>query len=298
VLIYEHLPIPWCGLQEPIRRPAVSGQFYASDADELRSQIRECFTHPHGPGKHPPSDVVLEGAVALLSPHAGYMYSGPVAAHGYYAISGLRSQVDVVIILGPNHWGIGSGVATFRGGYWATPLGRARIDTEAAKAIVAESGFIDFDELAHSREHSIEVQLPFLQYIFSPDVAFVPICMALQDRRTAEDVGRAVARVAAERRAFIIASSDFTHYEPHEVAERKDRQLLKAISALNVLEHYTVLERLNVTACGYGPIAATLTAAKALGAVSGRLLKYATSGDTSGRYDSVVGYASMIFSRG
>jgi AmmeMemoRadiSam system protein B len=226
------------------------------------------------------------------------MYSGPVAAHGYYAISGLKNKVELIVILGPNHWGIGSGVATYPGGYWATPLGNARIDSEAAKEIIHESGLVDFDESAHGREHSIEVQIPFLQYIFSPDVTVLPICMALQDRRTSEDVGRAVAKIAFKRKTLIIASSDFTHYEPHEAAVRKDRQLLNAISALNVVEHYTVLERLNVTACGYGPIAATLTAAKALGADSGHLLKYATSGDTSGKYDAVVGYASMIFSRG
>ncbi|MBI2184895.1 MAG: MEMO1 family protein [Thaumarchaeota archaeon] len=276
-----------------VRYPAVAGQFYAAEKEDLLQSIQECFTSKLGPGKTlgdaPPTPIK-----GVVMPHAGYMYSGPVAAHGYLACSSLK-HVKLAVIVGPNHWGIGSGVATFRGGFWRTPLGNVEVDDAAAEALVKASGIVDFDETAHKREHSIEVQVPFLQYIFKQGFKILPVSMALQDHDTAVDVGKALAKVVQARDALLIASSDFTHYEPHEEAQRKDLELVKTILELDVSRFYTVLRRLNVTACGYGPVACIITAVKELGAEKARLLKYATSGDSSGDYSSVVGYASIVF---
>lgn len=278
----------------PVRPPAVAGQFYPADKEELASNIEDCFTHKLGPGKAPPASEAYGTLVGLVSPHAGYMYSGPVAAHGYYA-SSARADITTFIILGPNHWGVGSGVATYKEGSWRTPLGDVEIDKAAAQELAQASGLVDFDETAHRNEHSIEVQVPFLQRIFTKGFKILPVSMALQDRATAVELGQAVSEVAAKRKAFLIASSDFTHYQDHKTAARKDGELIKAIERLDVNQFYTTLERLDVSACGYGPIAATMTATKILGAKGGRLLKYATSGDTTGDYSSVVGYASIAF---
>lgn len=277
----------------PVRSPAVAGSFYPSDRDELLRLLENSFTHPLGPGRRPPASEDFGKPLALISPHAGYVYSGPVAAHGYYASSSIGVQ-PLFLVVGPNHWGIGSGVAVFPEGKWATPLGEVEVDAIAAKRLVRASGIVDFDEVAHRNEHSIEVQVPFLQYTFPPGFRILAISMALQDAETAKDVGEALAEVIQERPALLVASSDLTHYEPHETAAKKDAALIKAIEALDVARYYSVLERLNVSACGYGPMATVMTAAKRLGATQARLLKYATSGETGGDYNAVVGYASVL----
>jgi AmmeMemoRadiSam system protein B len=277
-----------------LRRPAVAGIFYPSNFDELKASIEDSFLHKLGPGKKPPSNEAIGEKVVLVSPHAGYMYSGPVAAYGYYACSYLR-RIELVVIAGPNHYGIGSGVATVREGVWETPLGRVEIDGDSARRLVDLSGIIDFDDSAHIKEHSIEVQIPFLQYIFHDKIKILPISMMLQDMNTAIDVGKAIADCVKDKKFLLIASSDFTHYEPQEVASRKDSEAIKAILQMDVSKLYDVIENLNITMCGYGPVAAMITAAKELSITNGKLLKYATSGDITGDYSSVVGYASILF---
>lgn len=277
-----------------LRRPAVAGIFYPSNFDELKASIEDSFLHKLGPGKKPPSNEAIGEKVVLVSPHAGYMYSGPVAANGYYACSYLKG-IELVVIAGPNHYGIGSGVATVREGVWETPLGRVEIDGDSARRLVELSGIIDFDDSAHIKEHSIEVQIPFLQYIFHDKIKILPISMMLQDMSTAIDVGKAIADCVKDKKFLLIASSDFTHYEPQEVASRKDSEAIKAILQMDVSKLYDVIENLNITMCGYGPVAAMITAAKELSITNGKLLKYATSGDITGDYSSVVGYASILF---
>lgn len=272
-----------------VRKPVVSGSFYPSNRSELIRSIEWAFTHEFGPGRLPPAEEVEE-VKAIVSPHAGYMYSGPVAAHGYFSVSNM--DVELVIVTGPNHWGMGSMLSTYEGDAWETPLGLVEIDKKVAKGIARESGLVDFDELSHLREHSIEVQLPFLQYIYK-QFKFVPICMGIQGRSTAEELGRAVAKVIKGKKVLLVASSDFTHYEPHEVAVRKDSELIKTIENLDVSRFYTVLERTGSSTCGYGAIAMAMIAAKELGASKGEVLKYATSGDITGDKGSVVGYASI-----
>ncbi len=277
-----------------VRAPAVAGSFYEAEEPDLRERINSCFVHHLGPGKLPPAPEPQKKIFGLVLPHAGYVYSGPIAAHGYYLCSGIV-DLELAVIIGPNHWGIGSGVATCPGDYWKTPMGNLAIDKDAAKQLVDSSGIVDYDETAHAREHSIEVHLPFLQFIKGSDLKILPVSMALQDIDTAVEVGKSLASFLNKRSAILIASSDFTHYEKHEVASRKDSEAIRAITELDVKKHYSTIQRMNISACGYGPIAAVMTAVKVLGARGGRLLKYATSGDTGGDFTSVVGYASIAF---
>jgi AmmeMemoRadiSam system protein B len=279
-----------------IRLPSQAGAFYAGKAESLKRQIEECFLHELGPGKIP---TVVKGPrriIGLICPHAGYMYSGPVAAHAYYNLA-LDGKPDIVVLFGPNHTGYGSALAIMNEGFWRTPLGDVEVDSETANKIVKEARIVDVDDSAHRHEHSIEVQLPFLQYLFGSEFKIVPICFLMQDLPSARDVGQAVARVLSGKNALIIASSDMTHYEPQKSAEKKDRLALQAVEALDEERFYSVIEEHRITACGYGPIMALITASKALGAKEAKLLCYRTSGDVIGDYSAVVGYAAVQFTK-
>ena len=277
------------------RPPAVSGIFYPSNPFELQKSLEQSFLDMNfGPGRMPPS-LDRKKIYGIISPHAGYAYSGSVAANGYYQVSNMN--YETVIITGPNHYGIGSGVATMRQSLWKTPLGDVEVNTDFADTI-SKNTAIDMDDFSHIRDHCLEVQLPFLQCIRKDDTfRIVPIIMNLQDIETAKDVGRTIAQAitSASTKALLIASSDFTHYEPNEEAHRKDLELIDTILSLDVSSFYSVLERLDISACGYGAIASIMIAVKELGASKGELLRYATSGDTTGDKSSVVGYASIVF---
>ena len=279
------------------RFPAVAGTFYAATKDGLVKQIRECFLHRLGPGSLP--EVSEDGErriTALVSPHAGYMYSGPVAAHGYHRLAS-DGRPEVFVIIGPNHTGYGSPVSMVDRGVWVTPLGEAVVDEDVAKAVFKVSGIVDVDPVAHRYEHSIEVQLPFLQYLYGPSIRFVPICMGLQDLETSREVGEAVAEALEEVDGVVIASTDLTHYEPQRLAEEKDRAMIEAIVSMDEARVMQVLESKAVSACGYGPVCASIVASKRLGARIGELLSYRTSGDVTGDYSAVVGYCSVAFMR-
>jgi AmmeMemoRadiSam system protein B len=224
------------------------------------------------------------------------MYSGPVAAHSYFSMA-VDGKPDVVVILGPNHTGQGSGLAVMKEGVWRTPLGDAQIDKETADQILRGSGIIDVDELAHVYEHSIEVQLPFLQYLYGSAFRFVPISFLMQDFESSHEVGQAVAEALRGKNAVVIASTDMTHYEPQEKAEKKDGKALSALEKLDEREFFSTVEGYNITACGYGPVVALVTAVKLLGARKGQILCYKTSGDVIGDYSAVVGYASVAFTK-
>ncbi len=280
-----------------VRRPTQAGSFYAGDARTLKAQIEGCFLHPFGPGKLPTVDTNgPRRIVGLVCPHAGYMYSGPVAANAYYELA-LDGKPDTVVIMGPNHTGYGSALSLMDEGVWRTPLGDVEVDTVVARALCHETGLLDADELAHKFEHSVEVQLPFLQYLYGNGFKFVPICFQLQDFESADEVGNALVEVLSERNAIIVASSDFTHYEPQASAERKDLSALEAVQAMDPKRFVDIIEERNVTACGYGPIAATITSAKGLLAKGATLLRYKTSGDITGDKSSVVGYAAVSFKK-
>ena len=277
-----------------LRKPAVAGSFYPSDRDALLRMIDACFVHPLGPGALPPAKEGSSQIVACVVPHAGYEYSGPVAAHSYLHVSSLPDP-ELAVVVAPNHYGIGSGVSAFEGGEWETPLGRMKVDGEAARTLAREAGVVAFDPEAQRIEHSLEVQLPFLQRLYGDRVPFVPVSLAFQDPGTTAEVAKGVVAAVRGRRSVIIASSDFTHYEPAEQARKKDLALAKDIESMNVGSFYATLERLEVTACGFGAIATVMAAAKALGFRRAELLKYANSGDTTGDNSSVVGYGALRF---
>jgi len=280
-----------------VRQPCQAGAFYEGTAESLRRQIRNCFLHELGPRKLP--DVAksdLRKVMGLVCPHAGYAFSGPVAAHAYYKLA-LDGKPDVVVILGPNHTGYGSPLAVMSEGFWRTPLGDVEIDTEIANKIMRESRIVDVDESAHRFEHSIEVQLPFLQYLYGSQFRIVPICFLMQDLDSVKEVGRAVSSVLMGKNAVVIASSDMTHYEPQERALENDMMAIRTIESMNEDMFYSTVEKRGISACGYGPIAGLITAAKTMGSKEAKLLCYKTSGDVIGDYSSVVGYAAMYFTK-
>ena len=280
-----------------IRRPTQAGAFYEGEAEALKTQIENCFLQEFGPKKRPtvnkngPREVV-----GLVCPHAGYMFSGAVAANAYHELA-QDGKPDTAVILGPNHTGYGSALAVMNEGVWRTPLGDVEVDGEIANQIVQEARLVDVDDAAHRFEHSIEVQLPFLQYLYGSEFKFVPLCFHMQDLSSAVEVGKALVEVLASKNAVIIASSDMTHYEPQANAAAKDVAALKAVEAMDEKQFYSIIENQNVTACGYGPIATVITAAKGLGAKEAKLLCYKSSGDVTGDYSSVVGYAALSFKK-
>jgi len=280
-----------------IRRPSVAGAFYEGKTESLKTQIEGCFLHDFGPKEIPKvAEAGPRKILGLVCPHAGYMFSGPVAANAYYRLA-LDGKPKVAVIFGPNHTGHGSPLATMTEGIWRTPLGDVDIDDETANRIVHEARIVDIDESAHRFEHSIEVQLPFLQYLYGTDFKLVPICFLMQDLPSAREIGQAVAKALIDKNAVIIASSDMTHYEPQETAAKKDKLALEAVESMDENRFYSIIEKYNISACGYGPIVAAITAAKSLGAKEAKTLCYKTSGDIIGDYSGVVGYAAVCFTK-
>ena len=275
-----------------IRTPAVSGTFYPENEKKLKNLIHECFMHPIGPGKTSPTDSD-EKIYGVICPHAGFVYSGPVACHSFYSLSASSSKL--AIIVGPNHYGIGQNVASMIDASWKTPLGLVEVDSDSVLELREHLDILEIDSFSHSKEHSIEVQIPMLQDVFSDEMKILPISLINQEQKTATLVGSAIAKIAQEKDALLIGSSDFTHYEENEFAHRQDLALIDPILKLDIDEFYKILDERKVTACGFGAIASIMTACKELGATEGKLLQYATSGDVSGDKSSVVGYASIIF---
>jgi len=271
-----------------MRRPSVAGQFYAGDAKSLRSQIEQCFMGPLGPGKVPVLGSGGRSIIGGICPHAGYMYSGMVAAHFYHRLAE-DGFPESFVIIGPNHTGRGSGLAIAKDDF-ETPLGVAKLDRELAKMLRRD--LVDEDEEAHEYEHSIEVQLPFLQFL-KPDIRFVPICMGFQDYEAATSVGRSIGEAMREKDIVVIASTDFSHYVPKNEAKRKDSMALDAITRMDPKGLFEVVRDEDISMCGYGPVMAALTACAGGKAT---VLKYASSGDVHPMRD-VVGYAAVVIEK-
>jgi len=267
------------------RKPIVAGQFYPASAPELKRMIKGMVEER----------AKKQDAIGVISPHAGYIYSGPVAGA---VISRIRFK-DTFIIMGPNHSGRGKPFSIMTEGRWQTPLGEVEIDSEMGKRILAHSKYLEEDMEAHLHEHSIEVQLPFLQY-FKTDFKLVPIVLAHAGAAIYKEIGRALAKAVKEsgNKAVIIASSDMTHYEAQASAQKKDTQAIEAVLALDEDELLKRVAELDISMCGYAPAVSLIVAAKELGAKGAELVKYQTSGDTSGDYSSVVGYAGIIIKGG
>jgi AmmeMemoRadiSam system protein B len=223
------------------------------------------------------------------------MYSGPVAASAFYELA-KDGKPDTVILMGPNHTGYGSALSMMREGIWQTPLGNVEIDTALADQITQETSLIDVDEVAHRYEHSIEVQLPFLQFLYGDAFKVVPICFLMQDYDSAFEVGSALEEALDATNTVVIASSDMTHYEPAKKAAEKDNAALKSVIDLDAKRFYETVEAQNITACGYAPITALITYANGVCAKA-QLLNYHNSGDITGDHSSVVGYAAVSFTK-
>ena len=225
-------------------------------------------------------------------PHAGYMYSGQVAAHAYAALASL-GRPDLAIILGPNHHSLTPPLALSPARAWRTPLGELTVDMDMVRSVESRVPGAVPSEMAHRSEHSIEVQLPFLQHLYGDDVRVVPITVGDQSAGTCLPLGRVLGEMLKDAAAVVLASSDFSHYMPARAAESMDRHALDAILALDPgrLDEEVRLRRLSM--CGWGPIMAMLECMKRLGTTHARLLKYATSGDVSGDYGQVVAYAAV-----
>jgi len=266
-----------------IREPVVAGQFYPASPSQLKKMIRGMVDEK----------AEKEEVIGLVSPHAGYPYSGPVAGA---TISRIKFK-ETFVIMGPNHHtDIGKPLSIMTEGTWKTPLGDVEIDSELAKQILDTSSFLEEDAKAHQHEHSIEVQLPFLQY-FKTDIKIVPIVLApYASGATYKEIGKELAQTIKEsgKEVVIIASSDMTHYEPQEVAQSKDAQAIEAVLDLNEDELLKRVDELNISMCGYAPTTALIAAAKELGATRAELVRYQTSGDITGDYSAVVGYAGII----
>jgi AmmeMemoRadiSam system protein B len=224
------------------------------------------------------------------------MYSGPVAASAFYELA-LDGKPETVVILGPNHTGYGSALALMCEGVWRTPLGDVEIDSGLADKILHETSLVDADELAHRYEHSIEVQLPFLQFLYGNKFKIVPICFQLQDYDSAVEVGMALTEALADANTVVIASSDMTHYEPAKAASTKDQAALKAVIDMDAKRFYETVESQNITACGFMPITSLITYANGVGAKEAKILSYHNSGDITGDHSSVVGYAAVSFKK-
>ena len=269
------------------RHPAVAGLFYQGEADPLRNEIESCYRR--GPGSLPPGPA-KDDIIAVICPHAGYMYSGMVACHSYHAISG--NTYPYVVMVGPDHRSAGPGLSLSGHDHWETPL---------MSSPVVHSDALDGcgairDEATHRPEHSLEVQLPIIQYTFGA-IPILPVLMSDQSRDAAVRLGRSLTGLPSEGgRPAVVASSDLTHYEPDGVARDKDAALMHAILKMDMESFYEVLHRRRVSACGYGAIAAIMEYAREMGASGGRLHRYATSGDAGGDYSAVVGYCSISFS--
>ena len=281
-----------------IRRPAVAGLFYPGTPSELRVMIEELFKSIGSDGIPSPNNEGARRITALMLPHAGYIYSGRTAAAGYRLLAA-DGTPETIILLGPNHTGMGAGLSISDSDRWETPLGWVEVDKELGEAVVEIYDEVSFDDLAHMSEHSIEVQIPFLQAIYGSTVRILPLSMALQSPEYSISLGRALATatIKLERDALVIASSDMSHYVPETVAEARDRKVLERVVQMDIEGMYRLIIELDVSMCGPGPVAAAIEFSKVMGAREGRLIRYSTSAETTGDRSSVVGYASVVFSR-
>ena len=289
-----------------VRKPTVAGMFYPDTKEGVAQEIKQCFLDPPGPGELPEKGGGDSTLFGVIVPHAGYRFSGGIAAHSYKAIVD-AGFFDVFIILGPNHHGIGSGVALSPHDIWQTPLGETPVDDVLKKTLLG--GIIDIDDVAHSyQENSIEVQLPFLQYIAkNHPFSIAPILMSMQDFETSKEVGEQLAEAIDKdkRRICIIASTDFSHegfsygrapprtLQVDEFVRRQDEYAINRILEMDGEGLVHILNERRISMCGYGPVVALLTAAKKLKKDTVELLKYGTSYDIHPDSNACVGYGAF-----
>ncbi len=270
-----------------MRATAVAGYFYPGSAEELQQLVSDCMLRAGAFKKE-------KSALGGIAPHAGFQYSGVAAAATYLSIKEMETA-DTVVVLGPNHAGGGS-LLSLSLDTWGTPLGPVENNTELGKMIQSEAKYLDFDEKAHVLEHSIEVQLPFIQ-MRNPKAKIVPICMMDQSLGASVDLGKALFNAVSEygKEVVVVASSDFSHYVSPETAKRNDNAALSFITAMDVRGFQQRVEGRGWSICGYGPISALMECAKKMRCKEGETIHYTNSGEYGGEKDRVVGYASVIF---
>jgi MEMO1 family protein len=266
-----------------IRPPAVAGTWYPGSAAALTRAVDDYLSRAGGDDDAAP----FERLVALIAPHAGLIYSGPVAAYAYRLLR--RHAFDIVVLVGPSHYVAFDGVAIYPAGGFQTPLGMARIAEDCAADIIAATPVVREYAAAHAREHSLEMQLPFVQHL-APNVPIVPLVMGSQTADTARALGDALAAALRDRRALLVASTDLSHYQDAATAARLDQVVVDHVSRFDADGLQRALDRNPNHACGGGPTVAVMRAARVLGARDAVVLKYADSGDVSGDKSSVVGY--------
>ncbi|MBA3269867.1 MAG: AmmeMemoRadiSam system protein B [Acidobacteria bacterium] len=275
-----------------LRRAAVAGTWYPATAERLNGALA---THLHNAGAQGAAAPCANSElIALVAPHAGLMYSGPVAAHAYRLLEG--RTFDTIIVVGPSHYVTFEGASIWRAGAFETPLGNLRIDEDMASAIIDGCPIVSDLPAAHAREHSIEMQLPFLASL-APTARIVPLVMGHQTRDTAFALADCLAAVASQKNALLIASSDLSHFFEAAIAASLDHQVAEHVETLDADGLMARLERRPEHACGGGPMVSVLRAATALGGATSRVLQYADSGDVSGDKSSVVGYLAAAIWR-
>ncbi len=266
------------------RKPAVGGYFYPGREDALKKMVAGMLD----------TEIEKEKAICVVSPHAGFEYSGSVAGAVFSSVE----LPETFVILGPSHQPIQSRVAIMTEGVWETPLGQTQIESSLAELIMSHSPLIEKDEVAHVHEHSLEVQLPFIQYL-KEDVAIVPLCLSYHlSFKELKDLGRAIAKGIKEfkKDVLIVASTDMSHYVEQSVAKEKDFLAIDRILELDAQGLHDTVERENISMCGFQPTTSALIASTELGAEKAILIKYKTSGDRTGDYSKVVGYAGIRIS--
>lgn len=262
------------------RQPAVAGQFYPGNAKKLQSELAELITET----------TFTQNVRGIIAPHAGYMYSGAIAGKVY----GTIKIPPAVLIIGPNHHGVGAPVALYPDGEWLTPLAPVAISARLNTLLSSHVPFVQLDAAAHRFEHSLEVQVPFIQHR-RPDAVISALCLGFGDYATVEALGLGIAAAIREfgEDVLIVASSDMTHYESADAARRKDEQALQRILALDPEDLLRICRHEHITMCGVVPAAVMLVAARALGATHAEQVAYATSGDITGDNSQVVAYAAV-----
>lgn len=293
-------------LSMQVREMAVAGQFYPLRKEQLLLQLNEFFeTEKRQKTKKEVAEEIVEKeskerkkvkknnekekATAIIVPHAGYIYSGKIAAKGFSHLK----KAKTFIILSPNHTGMGAGISVSDADYWETPLGKVKVNKRIVEEIASEIG--ELEELAHIGEHSIEVQLPFLQYFFGEDFQIVAITIAEHSLQALKKLGKRIAEISEKEDIAVIASSDFTHFESEENAKKKDLNAIEFIEKIDVEGFHSFVERNELSICGYVAITAVMQYCKERGLLKGELLKYGSSAEATGDKRSVVAYAAIAF---
>ncbi len=290
------------------RQSRHAGSWYEGSEKTLTRQIRNLFLDKQwGYGKDPLEDLenrnVDPNLIGIVSPHAGYVYSGSIASHGFAEVYKRIEKVNTIVILGPNHQGLGAPISFYPEGHWRNPLGSVKVDTEFVEyAKTYDFGSIQnrigFERVAHVNEHSIDIQLPFLQYLYKNEFEIAPICLGDQSfDSTVSTLSTFLSNYIkshTEKRILIVASSDFSHENNYDLVVKNDRAMLSYLESMNLKEAEQFRKRIRMTMCGYAPIFILIQTAKNLGTTSVQILKYANSTDIRPGGDYTVGYASIL----